>query len=343
VTQASPTGLVVSVTDSAPPEWDEFLQACPNSQFFHTPLWTKITCRYFSGSHPIWLFARWQGMIRGGMVAVRRRRGLFLHLASHLEGTTGGPLLSPELSTSEKQEVFTELMEHYTGLGGGIRGILTTTLPSDLDQRFRPLLEDRGWHRREVVAAVMSLTGGIDHVEMHVLKKNRRNERNRSLKRGCQPGVTNDPEILAEYYPIYHAAALRWGVKIIPLGLLRDLFVEGAGQVFLAFVRYQGRVIGGHFNFHWGDRVTAWNGATLPEHNDKFPATLLIWTDLVEACRRGATWLDLGGSGGITKLANFKKLLGAEERIRGHYERAGWPYRWVSRSRRLFRQQDWRP
>jgi len=309
----------VNAADSPPAEWDDFLAAHPAASFFHQPLWTELVCRHVQGSEPVWLAARRQGDLVGGLTAVRRRRGLFARLISHHEGTCGGPLVAPGLAPEEQQRVFATILERYAALVGGRTVALSVSLDTVQEQRFGRLCSAAGWQRTEIPTAVLPLSGGIEHVEKHVFKKNRRNERNRSLKKGCQPGVTDDPAILAEYYPIYLESARRWRIEPAPEGLLRDLLVQGRGAAFLTYVRFEGRVIGAHLSLHRGDRVTAWNGATLAEHNDKFPATLLIWTDLEEACRREAAVLDLGGSAGLTKLASFKKLLGAEEEIRGHY------------------------
>ena len=139
--------------------------------------------------------------------------------------------------------------------------------------------------------------------------------------------MTTDPAALAEYYPIYLAATRRWGVAPTPEALLRDLLARGAGAVFLSWVRRDGLLIGGHVCFRHGDEVVAWNGATLPEHGEASPATLLIWTDIVEACRGGAQRLDLGGSGGIAGVARFKELLGARFATRGCWETAAPLYR----------------
>jgi len=71
---------------------------------------------------------------------------------------------------------------------------------------------------------------------------------------------------------------------------------------------------------HLGARVFAWNGVTDPAFaRTHFPATLCFWGDLVEACRRGAQWLDFGASGGVNSLAGFKKYFGAELMPRGFY------------------------
>ncbi|MBU1074037.1 hypothetical protein KKG45_12395, partial [bacterium] len=85
-----------------------------------------------------------------------------------------------------------------------------------------------------------------------------------------------------------------------------------------------------------------WLAATVPARSKEFfPSTLLVWTDLEEACRRGAAWLDLGAHGGQAGVANFKKLVGAEELIRGCYTRHAAGGRIWRLTRRLRRR--WRP
>lgn len=337
MTERPPTDWRIEQQDSAPPDWADFIAACPDSHFFATPLWTRAICRYWSGTTPIWLTARRDRQLVAGMVALHLRRGPFGRLVSHFEGTQGGPLVAADLLSPQQDSLFQDLVQAYAALRRGATLEATLTLGAGREARFGALLPQKAWQRREVPTAVMPLAGGLKHVEMHVLKKNRRNERNRSLKRGCRYEVTADPEKLAAYYPIYRAAAQRWQITPVPQSLLHQLLVEGEGRVFLTLVSLQEQVIGGHLNVHWGDRVTAWNGATLPEHDDNFPATLLIWADLEEACRRGARWLDLGGSGRRRKLADFKRLLGAKVEVSAHYQLETDLVRIWRRSRAWFR------
>ncbi len=167
---------------------------------------------------------------------------------------------------------------------------------------------------------MVCLDGGIETVDKERLVMNKRNERNRGLKRGAEVFTTRDDDLLAQYYPIYEQASGHWGVTPAPLGLLRDLLNDPLDRVFLTCVKLEDRVIGGHLCLHLGERVFAWNGVTDPEFaRSHFPATLCFWGDLVEACHRGARWLDFGASGGVNSLAGFKKYFGAELMERGFY------------------------
>lgn len=342
MTGADRYDLVVTVQEAAPAGWDDFLPRAVGTSFFHCELWTRAVCHQESDIQSVWVVARRSGRLLGGLVAVRRRLGWGERIDSHHDGTTGGPAIRGDLAEEEQDTVFAALLARYARLRGVGTLVLSLSLSADSAERFGPLAHRAGWRAQPVPAAILPLDGGLAHVERYVFKKNRRNERNRSLKHGCVSGVTTDAGILAEYYPVYRESARRWGITPTPPGLLRELLTAGEGRVFLSYVRHEGQVIGGHLNLHWGDRVTAWNGATLPEHNDKFPATLLIWTDIEEACRREALQLDLGGSGGISSLANFKKLLGAQEEIRQQFELTSPLYRWLRRGRQLWRRRGGR-
>jgi CelD/BcsL family acetyltransferase involved in cellulose biosynthesis len=333
---AQPNGaprVRVSRAADAPSGWDAL---AAGAGFFHGSLWTECVARHVPGVRPLWLVATLDGREAGGLAAVERRRGPFRLLESHFEGTAGGPVVAAGLEPARQDEVAGALLDSFRRLCSRPLTLgAAVALTPDADARWGPLAARAGLRRREVPAAVLDLAGGVDAVEYGVFPKNRRNERNRALRRGLTAGVTCDAAAaLDEFYGVYLAATRRWATAPVPLPLLRDLLRRGAGAAFLSWVRWEGRVIGGHFNLHAGPTVTAWVGATLPEHNDKFPATLLIGTDIEEACRRGAARLDLGGSGGIAGVAKFKELLGAGEEIRARWETAQPAYRLWSRLRR---------
>ncbi len=327
--------LRVARAAAPPPGWDDLAALGVGAGFFHGALWTGCIARHAPGARPLWLVATEAGRLVGGLAAVERRRGPFRLIESHYEGTAGGPAVAPELPPPRQDAVAGALLSAFAREGRR-PGVLAAgvVLPPAADARWGPLAARAGLRRRAVPAAVLPLAGGVDAVEYGIFPKNRRNERNQALRRGLTAGVTtHDASLLEEYHGVYLAAARRWGVDPAPLPLLRALLLGGAGAVFLSWVRWEGRVVGGHFNLHHDGTVTAWNGATAPEHNDKHPATLLVWTDIEEACRRGAAWLDLGGSGGVAGVARFKELLGAREEIRGRWESAAPAYRLWGRLR----------
>ena len=320
-------GPTLEIGGEAPSDWDDVVAADPDADFFHTRAWTRIAGRCYADKMPLWLTVRIQERLVGGMAVLHTRGRRVDLLESSLEGTSGGPVIARDLPVDFAGSLFLLLIDHFHQLRSGLLGSLSLSLNPGHEERFGPLLAgDPRWVRHPHPAAVISLAGGMKEVEMARMKKNKRNERNRALKRGVEVTITRDPELVAEYYPLYLQAAEKWGVVAAPLAFLQELLAgtaqadPGRGQAFFTCVRIEGRVVGGHLNLHYGDRVIAWNGVTDPEFaSSHFPATAAIWGDLVESCRRGARWLDLGGSGGLLKLDEFKSSFGAEEQVRGWY------------------------
>jgi CelD/BcsL family acetyltransferase involved in cellulose biosynthesis len=315
--------IAVKVAEgSQPPQvWLDLLTAADAVSFFHEELWVRAVSSHMPAITGQWLIARNEGRVVGGLALTRRTKGPLHAWEGHHAGTPGWPVLIAGLPADIQAETLHALLEASTTLGRGPRSLgLGLTLPPAWDQRLAPTLSALGFQRSPVHAAVLPLIGGLDHVEMHVLKKNRRNERNRSLKAGCVASCREDTTDLSEFHAIYRTACQGWGVPPVPEELCADLLTDGSGKVFLTAIHFEGQLIGGHLCLRDGDMVTAWLGATSADHKHLFPSTVLIWTDIQEACRRGAAWLDLGGHGGQAGVANFKKLLGAETIERGLWQ-----------------------
>ena len=320
--------LTVGAAGTAPADWEEFLAANPAADYSHTAHWHDSVCRHRPRSSQLWLTVRRDGRLLAGLAAVlspayrRVARVLPLHrLDSSIEGTSGGPLLHPDLSSSERETVFLQLADAFAARRPGGLATVAFALNPTSEAAFGHLMPRRAaWERHESPTSMVSLAGGIDEVASRRLTMTKRNERNRGLRRGAEVFAGTDPDLVAAYYPIYREATRHWGVAPTPLGLLQDLVRDPAGRVFFTCVRLDGQVIGGHLCLHLGERVFAWNGVTDPAFaRTHFPATLCFWGDMVEACRRGAAWLDFGASGGVHSLAGFKKYFGAEEMARGFY------------------------
>lgn len=337
--------VVVSATRgrTPPADWDTLLLASPASGFTHRPVWTRTLAEHLPGRSGVWLIARTAGRPVAGLALLETRRGPFRVVEGHFDGTCGAPLVTGDLPDDLARTAVAALVAELHAQTRRPRYLTTALhLPEDWDRALQPQLEGLGFRRTAVPVAVMPLARGLAHVESNLLKKNRRNERNKALRRGCRLGVTDDPAVLEEFYPIYRSAAHRWGAAPVDRFLLADLLAGGGGEVFCTTVRFEGELLGAHYNFVDGDTVVAWLAASVRERSKElFPSTLLVWADLEEACRRGAVWLDLGAHGGQPGVANFKKLLGAEELTRGSYVRhtaGGRAWRALRRLRR-----GWRP
>jgi hypothetical protein len=327
----------------APAGWDALVAADGSNDYPHTAHWNESAAAAIPGAVVVWLTVAGEGRLLAGLVAVERRAGRGLlarrRYDSSCEGTSCGPLVSADLPPDRRDALVGDLLRAFARLRSGPLGAVTVALGPERESRLGHLLaRDGSWVRHDSPTAVIDLAGGADEVSARRLSMTKRNERNRGLRRGAVIDVTHDRAALVEYYPLYLAAAAQWGVEPTPLPFLEALLADPAGRVFFTRVRVDGRIVGGHLNLHLGDRVFAWNGVTDPAvARTHFPATLCFWGDIVEACRRGARWLDVGASGGISSLDGFKRYLGAEARARGYYVDEGAAMRSLRTARAMAR------
>lgn len=323
----------------APPVWHMLMAGASTIGFTHRPLWTDSLCSHLSGRRGLWLLVETDGEPLGGLALIETRRGPFRVIEGHYDGTCASPLLVDGLGEDLEKCIVAMLMSELSRLGCSA-SVLTTALhlPPAWDDILRDDLPALGFTRRDLNVAVIPLDQGLAHVEQKILKKNRRNERNKALRRGAVTGISKDPAVIDEFYPLYLDATRRWGADPIDRDLLTDLLAVGNGSIFCTTVHVEDALIGMYFNIVDGDTVTAWLAVTDPTYNKEFfPSTLLVWATLEEAHNLGAAWFDLGAHGGQAGVANFKRLLGAHEIIRGSYVRhspGGLAWRALRRLRR---------
>ncbi len=315
--------MQVLASSEPPADWSGLLAADPAADACHCPFWITTLARHRPGSRTLWLSARRDGRLLGGLAALTTD-GRLGRLDSGPDGTAGGPLVRADLPPAEAAAVARALVEALIAARRGLLRGCGIALNPLHEARWGALLgADSRWRRRPVPAAVLDLEGGPEAVAAR-LRKSKRNERNRGLRRGCEVAVSRDPQDLAAWHELHARAARHWGTLPLAPGLLQDLLAAPAGadggSAFFTCVKCEGRVIGGHLNLHRGTWVTAWSGVTDPDlARTHFPSTLAVWGDVEEACRRGALWLDLGASDGLATLADFKRTLGAVTRERGWY------------------------
>ena len=333
--------MLVEVRSTPPTDWADLVAADPAADYFHTAAWTDIVARHLPGGQPVWLVAREGNELVGGLAAVghgvRVRR-----VHSSAFGCSGGPLVAGGVSPERAAAACDLLVDTLAGQRRGILASCAVSLNPQHEERWGARLAAAARFRRaDAPAAVVSLADGPEAVAAR-MRKSKRNERNRGLRRGVEFLVTRDPADLAAFHRLHVSAARAWGLPVVPLALLQELVDRGegaeGGSAYFVAVRCAGRIVGGHLNLHLGETVTAWHGVTEPSlARTHFPATVAVWGDVIEACRRGARRLDLGGSSGLASLESFKRGFGAERRDRGWYVADTRSLRLLRRLRDLWR------
>lgn len=280
-------------------EWDELLAADARAVPTQRPLvlrhWARAT-----GGQAQWL--EWRdsgGALRGGLPCGVRRRGPLRREASLPGGLYGGPVVAPGHAAA-----FDALVGAFAG--GGSWWL-----------RSRELVWAHGdWPGERPPGLVELPTSTIDVPREDFdefwrgrFPKNRRNECNRSERRGLVVAVEDDPAALRAFHGIYLARAREWGSPAEPLAWLEALLVE-LPQLHFFCARHEGRVVGGHLCLEQGDELFAWLG-TSERSREIYPAALLVKAEVQWCMRRGLRRLNLGSSMGLGGVKDYKRLLGA--------------------------------
>jgi hypothetical protein len=303
--------VTVEVTREIPDAWDGLLATAPAHDLTHTRAWLALLADTVPGASLRLLLATHAGQITGGLAAVaRRRRGLDQLESSH-EGQPGGPVLAGGLPAAVRQATLAALCRAYADLLGGRTALVTQTLAEAQLLQEVPAVADARWQATDFTASVVDCRGGLEHVERELWTNNRRNERNRGLKRGCVLAVETDPAVVEEWYPLYRRVAVAWAQDPVPAALVAGALRRAPERFLMTTCRRDGELLGGHVLYRWDDRLVAWQSAVRPESlRELFTTTLLYWQDVTVTCTEGRQALDFGGNVGRDSLADFKRRCG---------------------------------
>lgn len=281
-------------------EWRELLDRDPRSLLVHEPRWLLRYVRHHPSKEARWLEARdGSGRLVAGLPFTRAHRMGLVALASGVAGSYGGPVCDPAVEGAEGS-----LMQRYLR-SGGWRTVLREMLwaeaepPEGGDELMLP-----------IETAVLDLRGGFEEVWTRRFSNNRRNECNRSEKRGLRVEPGRDPAWVEEFLPLYRKRCAEWRTRPLPGAFLREV-LEEEPEAQLVRAVYRGRQVGMHFCLRLGRQLLAWVGSS-HRLREVFPSTMLVRGDVELGLELGCERLNLGSSLGLGGVARFKKLMGAE-------------------------------
>jgi CelD/BcsL family acetyltransferase involved in cellulose biosynthesis len=294
----------------------------PRATPFQQPSWL---CRY-ARFHPRvlvrFLEARGEdGRLVAGLGYAEVRRAGVRAMTSGVAGTYGGPVSRSGAPAAERA-----LMAEYLRRGGP-RIVRRELL---WGHREPPAGGERAMKR--IDASLIDLSQGFDHFWMHQFPKNRRNECNRSERRGLAVAQSADVSDLERFVPLYREMSGRWGIAPESSEWLSAVLREEPSvRMFVA--RRDGELMGAHICVEMCDEIFVWIGTTA-RSREVFPSALLIREEARFACARGLKWLNLGSSLRLPGVAQYKRLLGASAGQRWLLLAEAAPLRWWMRLRR---------
>lgn len=283
-------------------EWDALLARDPRSHVLQRP----ELLRTVAESDPIWR-PRWfevrdaAGTLRAGLgIAERARLGLTVRIAG-VVGLYGGPVAGPDDAAAEAR-----LAAAFASHGGW------RTVHRELVWLHGEAPRGSWEGLQSLDAAVVDLEDCDDYEAWWIdhFPRNRRNEANRSIKRGMTMEIDTTGASLSAFHPLYVERSAEWGIAALGLDLLRSL-VEGFDEFFVVVARDgDGQIAGAHVCVDLGHELFAWVGTT-ERRKDVFPTTMIVREEVLWCFEHGRPRVNLGSSIGSAGVKNYKKLMGA--------------------------------
>ncbi|MCK4538075.1 MAG: GNAT family N-acetyltransferase [Candidatus Krumholzibacteria bacterium] len=282
-----------------------FLSKIDGATFFHTHAWLDSISSAFRNIEPSWLVARDAGHVRGLMPICRiRRNGLFI-LSALPFGTYGVPL-------SDDNEIVMSLLSKFRQVGRSFRCLESVASLYGMDALSLNLPSKE---IRDEECLVIDIRGGFERYRSKQISRKKRQICNGCEKHGIEARPLSSSEEVSLFYDLYIEASRNWsGVHPYPRAFFDNLFERRSEGVLIWGAFQDGRILGGHIDFYFGNHAQAWQAGMDADSDVSGIASWLVYNAVKEACRRGIDEFNLGSSGGDKGMIFFKESMGGLEK-----------------------------
>lgn len=302
-------------------QWESLLGESPGVSIFHTVEWSGLWPTAFPFFRTVFAVAEEKGRYLAGMPAVVRGRFPLARIYSMPMGTYGGLLVRSGLAIRAE--------DHFLGLMGALDKLRPCLVEIVDFERRQVFLSKHGFVQRQAKTHMVDLPA-----QRGLSKQKTKRGAVQSAQRGVAVrDLTNEAD-LAHCHRILIIRDQGYGQRTkYPLAffqrLWRDLAPSGRARIGLAV--FENTIIGFTVDLAYGDTVTYWDGATLPQFRHLRPADALIQATIEWGLRKNCRWLNLGGSpSGADGLVRFKEGWGGQERGYPVYTKQAWWFKTIS-------------
>ena len=285
-------------------EISELLTNIQFHNFFNTSLWVNILESSFPGFSARWITARRGNVLVGFMPVIFIKRGFFYFLRSLPFGTYGTPV-------AENTDISLLLLKHFLKISTSFRCLDASA--AIFDSGWKEWVDQAGSY--EVIEnRIVELEGNFDDYKMRKVNNSKRKACKKCEKAGVIVRPLEKKEEIINFYDIYTAKAVCWGgIHPFPFRFFMELFRKGGDAVVMLGAFLDGRMLGGHIDFYYGNMAQAWQAGVSEEANKYGISPYLAVLAIEEAYNRGMKYFNLGSSGGDEGLIYFKKSIGGRE------------------------------
>lgn len=289
--------MKTTTLDTFPVELDDVALDSPHATFYHSRVWLESVAAAYPRMQFRCIVAEDGGRPVGYLPFFIARRGPLRRAWSLPFGTYGGPACLEDDATGVLLDAYALVLREAGIIEVGWVDFRTLTRVDDPED----------WYETHLV----DLTVGFDRLFAEKYAVQRRQRARRAERLGVTVERSEDPEGLRAYYRIFRAKVKSFGREsFYNERLYQELFARGGDSVRLHLAYQDGRVVGGHLNFHYKDTVIAWYGVVAKESERSQAGTLLYAQCMREACEEGFATYNLGASLGKSSLVHFKESLG---------------------------------
>ena len=286
-------------------EWQEIVNKCEYSTFFHTPNWSKIFTETYPGMkiETKKFVLDDQTKVILPLISAGSKIGLFGSYFSNIAGVYGGVISERKITKKEISEIFTFL------IGRNIARVLIVGNPFFdyiLPEQFRVKVDFT--HILKLSEDKEKLWVNYSHGARQCI--------NKAKKSGvvCRIANNNTDE-WKKYYSIYQKALKRWGDKATshyPFSLFENMIKLRDPNIKLWLAIFDNKVVGGSLNFYHNGHCVVWHASFLSDYFKYGISNFLYHNIILDAKEKGYKYYDFNPSGGHEGTANFKEAFGSE-------------------------------
>ena len=270
-------------------EWDEFLEAAPDSNHLQSSLWSQLKSKV--GWQALRLIARDDKIIVGGFQILHRR----LPITGHVGYIPRGPVVARNDAALRKG-----LVEKLGSIARTERLTYLAVQPPRRSAEFVPDLLERGY-RPSAFTLAPTATVLIDtHQTEASLLAAMRKSRRRAIRKSMTGPITVRTGTERDL-PAFHSLLASTGRRhrFSPpstdyFQTMWDLFSR-SNKIVLFLAECSGEPVAGELDIAFGDTLVAKRAGWSGQHASDHPTELLIWTALDWARTQGLKYYDMEG------------------------------------------------
>ncbi len=285
---------VHTLTPQQAPEWDAFVQVCPEASFFHLSAWQRIIETVFR--HRTWYFlARRDGEIVAVLPLAEVRSRLFGHALTSLPFCVYGGAVGEAAAVAELEAAAERL-----ALQLGVQHLEYRNL--------QPRHAD--WPRQELYVTFRKPILPEVEANMLAIPRKQRAMVRKGIKAGLRAEIDADA---SRFFALYADNVLRHGTPALPRGFFARLLSEfGPACEVLTVTSPEGRPLSSVLSFYFRNEVLPYYAGDDVAARDVAANDFKYWALMSRACEQGLTLFDYGRSKVGTGPYAFKKNWGFE-------------------------------